>query len=246
MRTARYLAPRRYAVSGNRDCREKLKFPLACPDYDKNTYSVNRNKHNVEEKEGIKTWEDCAKECKIRDACRYWSWNGGYWDRHKCKTMTDADKMYPYKGMVTGSRDCPGNDNEEGGNAAIIFNAERERLYRIMIVHEENKERQVRTNLLYGHMWSLSFQDVSSFQAYFSVTINGLQVGKVKSKITSQMSQVKVYAGDADLPAAHAHYKNLIWETISGRACLTFAFYFSLCSKIQGILIPAFICTALI
>ena len=60
------------------------------------------------------------------------------------------------------------------------------------------------------------------------------------------MSQVKVYAGDADHPAAHAHYKNLIWETISGRACLTFAFYFSLCSKIQGILIPAFICTALI
>ena len=71
-------------------------------------------------------------------------------------------------------------------------------------------------------------------------------MGKVKSKITSQMSQVKVYAGDADLPAANAQYKNLIWETISGRACLTFAFYFSLCSKIQGILIPAFICTALI
>ena len=158
MRTARYLAPRRYAVSGNRDCREKLKFPLACPDYDKNTYSVNRNKHNVEEKEGIKTWEDCAKECKIRAACRYWSWNDGYWGRHKCKTMTDADKMYPYKGMVTGSRDCPGNDNEEGGNAAIIFNAERQKLYRIMIVHEENKERQVRTeNLLYGNM-SLSFK----------------------------------------------------------------------------------------
>ena len=47
-------------------------------------------------------------------------------------------------------------------------------------------------------------------------------MGKVKSKITSQMSQVKVYAGDADLPAANAQYKNLIWETISGRACLTF------------------------
>ena len=69
-------------------------------------------------------------------------------------------------------------------------------------------------------------QDASSFyfQAYFSVTINGLQVGKVKSKITSQMSQVKVYAGDADLPAANAQYTNLIWETISGGACLTYAF----------------------
>ena len=149
MRTARYLSPRSGAVSGNRDCREKLKLKVACPDYNINTWSVNRNNDNVEEKEGIKTWEDCAKECKIRDACRYWSWNGGYWGRHKCKTMTDADQTYDAPDWVTGSRDCPGNDNEEGGNAAIIFNAERKKKYRIMIVHEENKERQVRAeNLL--------------------------------------------------------------------------------------------------
>ena len=145
MRTARYLSPRSGAVSGNRDCREKLKLPLACPA--KNTITVNGI--NVELKEDIKTWEDCAKECKIRDECRYWSWNGGNWGRHRCKTMTDAYTTYPYQGYVTGSRDCPGNDNEEGGNAAIIFNAERRKTYRIMIVHEENKERQVRAeNLL--------------------------------------------------------------------------------------------------
>ena len=73
--------------------------------------------------------------------------------------MTDAHMKYTAPEWVTGSRDCPGNDDEEGGNAAIIFNAERQKLYRIMIVHEENKERQVRTeNLLYGNMWSLSFK----------------------------------------------------------------------------------------
>ena len=158
MRSARYLANKRDAVSGNRDCREKLKIPLACPAQDTNTYNYDKKRDNVEEKEDIKTWEDCAKECKIRAACRYWSWNGGYWGRYKCKTMTDAHMKYTAPEWVSGSRDCPGNDDEEGGNAAIIFNAEREKLYRIMIVHEDNKERQVRTEniLLYmydGYMW---------------------------------------------------------------------------------------------
>ena len=52
--------------------------------------------------------------------------------------------------------------------------------------------------------------------SYFSVTINGLQVGKVKSKITKHMANVNVYAGDNYLPAADAEYNNLIWEEISG------------------------------
>ena len=52
--------------------------------------------------------------------------------------------------------------------------------------------------------------------SYFSVTINGLQVGRVKSKITKHMTNVNVYAGDNYLPAADAKYNNLIWEEISG------------------------------
>ena len=52
--------------------------------------------------------------------------------------------------------------------------------------------------------------------SYFSVTINGLQVGKVKSRITKPMTNVNVYAGNNYLPAANAKYDNLIWEEISG------------------------------
>ena len=52
--------------------------------------------------------------------------------------------------------------------------------------------------------------------SYFSVTINGVQVGKVQSRITKHMTNVNVYAGDNYLPAADAKYNNLIWEEISG------------------------------
>ena len=52
--------------------------------------------------------------------------------------------------------------------------------------------------------------------SYFSVTINGVQIGKVQSEITKPMTNVNVYAGDNYLPAADAKYNNLIWEEISG------------------------------
>ena len=52
--------------------------------------------------------------------------------------------------------------------------------------------------------------------SYFSVTINGVQIGKVQSEITKPMTNVNVYAGDNYLPAANAKYNNLIWEEISG------------------------------
>ena len=51
-------------------------------------------------------------------------------------------------------------------------------------------------------------------QAYFSVTINGLQVGTVRTKITERLRDVQVYAGDPNYPAAEANYENLIWESI--------------------------------
>ena len=79
-----------------------------------------------------------------------------------------------------------------------------------MIVHENTKCMKFVS--IYGDICVKHDKDAS----YFSVTINGLQVGKVQSKITKHMTNVNVYAGDNYLPAADAKYNNLIWEEISG------------------------------
>ena len=81
-----------------------------------------------------------------------------------------------------------------------------------MIVHENSR--------------CIKFEHIVSFRtickkydeqaSYFSVTINGVQVGKVKSRITKHMANVNVYASDNYLPSADAKYNNLIWEEISG------------------------------
>merc|ERR1712218_199437 len=100
--------------------------------------------------------------------------------------MTDAASTYGNPDTVSGTRDCPGNDEEEGGNAAIIFNAELNKLYRIMIVHDNTrcmKFKLARTVCI----------KYDKHASYFSVTINGLQVGRVKSKITEHMTNVNVY-----------------------------------------------------
>ena len=122
--------------------------------------------------------------------------------------MTDGASTYGNPDTVSGTRDCPGNDDEEGGNAAIIFNAELSKVYRIMIVHEEN------TKCLKHKFLPMSKCETYDMQAYFSVTINGLQVGTVRSKITERLRDVQVYAGAPNYPAAEAKYDNLIWESI--------------------------------
>ena len=90
----------------------------------------------------VKTWEACAKLCQKRASCRYWTWHHDktphLYLRYKCVTITDAASTYGNPDTVSGTRDCPGND-EEGGNAAIIFNAELHKLYRIMIVHDNTR-----------------------------------------------------------------------------------------------------------
>ena len=122
--------------------------------------------------------------------------------------MTDASRTVVRFSAVSGTHDCPGNDEEEGGNSAIIFNAKLNKLYRIMIVHEEN------TKCLKHKFLPMSKCETYDMQAYFSVTINGLQVGTVRSKITERLRDVQVYAGAPNYPAAEAKYDNLIWESI--------------------------------
>ena len=198
------------AVSGNRDCREKLKLKIGCPANLVNTWARVGG-----ETTDVKTWEECAKLCQKRASCRYWTWHHDktphLYLRYKCVTMTDAASTYGNPDTVSGTRDCPGNDEEEGGNAAIIFNAELHKLYRIMIVHEN--ARCLKFKHLYLRTKCIKYDKHAS---YFSVTINGLQVGKVQSEITKPMTNVNVYAGDNYLPAADAKYNNLIWEEISG------------------------------
>ena len=199
------------AVSGNRDCREKLKLKIGCPANLVNTWGRVGGVTT-----DVKTWEECAKLCQKRSSCRYWTWHHDktphLYLRYKCVTMTDAASTYGNPDTVSGTRDCPGNDEEEGGNAAIIFNAELHKLYRIMIVHENSR------CIKFEH--KVSFRTIckkyDEQASYFSVTINGVQVGKVKSRITKHMANVNVYAGDNYLPAADAKYNNLIWEEISG------------------------------
>ena len=200
------------AVSGNRDCREKLKLKIACPANLVNTWGRVGGKTT-----DVKTWEACAKLCQQRDSCRYWTWHHDktphLYLRFKCVTMTDAASTYGNPDTVSGTRDCPGNDEEEGGNAAIIFNAELNKLYRIMIVHEDNRRKKC---LKYKFEGNVQMRECETYdmQAYFSVTINGLQVGTVRTKITERLRDVQVYAGDPNYPAAEANYENLIWESI--------------------------------
>ena len=58
------------AVSGNRDCREKLKLKIACPANLVNTWARVGG-----ETTDVKTWEECAKLCQKRASCRYWTWH---------------------------------------------------------------------------------------------------------------------------------------------------------------------------
>ena len=211
MTDAANLHANSHTVSVNRDCREELKLKIACPANLVNTWARVGG-----ETTDVKTWEECAKLCQKRASCRYWTWHHDktphLYLRYKCVTMTDAASTYGNPDTVSGTRDCPGNDEEEGGNAAIIFNAELHKLYRIMIVHENTM------CIKFEHI--ISYRTIctkyDTHASYFSVTINGLQVGKVQSKITKHMTNVNVYAGDNYLPAADAKYKNLIWEEISG------------------------------
>ena len=207
MTGAARLSWNRRTVSGNRDCREKLKLKIACPANLVNTWARVGGKTKK-----VKSWEECAKLCQKRASCRYWTWHHDktphLYLRYKCVTMTDAASTYGNPDTVSGTRDCPGNDEEEGGNAAIIFNAELQKLYRIMMVHENT-----RGCLKYSNHRCTKYDKHAS---YFSVTINGLQVGKVQSKIKKHMTNVNVYACDNYLPAADAEYNNLIWEEISG------------------------------
>ena len=195
------------AVSGNRDCRGKLKLKIACPANMVNT----RGRVGRKRIDNVLTWEACAKLCHKRPSCRYWTWLQDRKNRFKCWTMTDASRTVVRFSAVSGTNDCPGNDEEEGGNSAIIFNAKLNKLYRIMIVHE---------NTMCIKFEHISYRTIctkyDTHASYFSVTINGLQVGKVQSKITKHMANVNVYAGDNYLPAANAKYNNLIWEDISG------------------------------
>ena len=196
------------AVSGNRDCRGKLKLKIACPANMVNT----RGRVGRKRIDNVLTWEACAKLCHKRASCRYWTWLQDRKNRFKCWTMTDASRTVVRFSAVSGTNDCPGNDEEEGGNSAIIFNAKLNKLYRIMIVHENTM------CIKFEHI--ISYRTIctkyDTHASYFSVTINGLQVGKVQSKITKHMANVNVYAGDNYLPAANAKYNNLIWEDISG------------------------------
>ena len=193
------------AVSGNRDCREKLKLKIACP-----ANLVNTGARVGGKTTDTKTWEECAKLCQKRASCRYWTWHHDktphLYLRFKCVTMTDAASTYGNPDTVSGTRDCPGNDEEEGGNAAIIFNAELHKLYRIMIVHDN-------TRCLKFAGWPKNkCVQYDKEASHLSVTINGLRVGIVQTNITEPMEKLNVFAGDKYLPAAKAKYDNLIWE----------------------------------